>query len=62
LPTEESGALTLHVPPKFNLNGNRQIWFFETGNHTIDNFGNGLVAGVPFVVLFMILAEVGGLI
>lgn len=42
-------SATLHVPPKYNLRGNRQVWFFETGNDTIDNFGNGLLTALVVI-------------
>lgn len=47
------------LPPKFNKMGNRQLWFFETGNRDVDHFGNGLLTAlvvfVPFVVAVNLL-------
>lgn len=36
----------LYVPPRYDLRGNRQLWFFETGNDTIDNVGNGFLTAM----------------
>ena len=50
---DESG-LTIHVPPKYNQYGNRQVWFFETGHETVDNVANGAL-----FAMFLVLWSVG---
>jgi hypothetical protein len=46
----------IYLPPRYNLYGNRQVWFFETGNKRLDEPLNGallaLVVFWPLLVLF----------
>jgi len=56
----ESSQLTLHVPPKYDVRGNRQLWFFETGNHTLDHVGNGLIFGLLVTSLIVVGVALGG--
>jgi len=55
-----SQPITLHVPPKHDLRGNRQLWFFETGNHTLDHVGNGLIFGLLVTSLIVGGVALGG--
>ncbi|MGB9966130.1 hypothetical protein [Halobacterium hubeiense] len=44
-----------YLPPRYDLRGNRQLWFFETGNDALDNFGNGLLTAVLVVSIIAAL-------
>jgi len=56
-------GLTIHVPPRYNQYGNRQVWFFETGHETVDNVANGALFAM-FLALWFVgaaLLRQGGL-
>lgn len=51
---EQSESRTVHIPPRYNIRGRRQIWFIETGNESLDNPINGmLTALVVFTPLLL---------
>jgi hypothetical protein len=52
--SDESESRTLHIPPRYNLRGRRQLWFIETGNDSLDDPINGmLTALVVFTPLLL---------
>jgi hypothetical protein len=51
---------TVYLPPKYNLNGNRQLWFIETGDESVDNLENGVVHGALSAVALGVLLTAGG--
>lgn len=38
--------MAVYFPPRYNLYGNKQLWFFETGNRTVDDVGNGMLTAL----------------
>lgn len=62
--SEGESQRTLHVPPKYDLYGRRQVWFFETGNRRFDRVANGFIFGLlhaVFIVAAVVSAR-GGLL
>lgn len=52
----------IHVPPKYNQYGNRQLWVVETGRESVDDVVNGVLFGLLiFSPLWMrwLLIEIG---
>lgn len=43
---EQSESRTLHIPPRYNLRGRRQLWFVETGNEKLDDPINGILTAL----------------
>lgn len=52
------GDATVHLPPKFNLRGRRQLWFVEGVPH--EDLVNGLLSSLVIVTPLALL--VGGLL
>jgi hypothetical protein len=45
----------IYIPPKYNQYGNRQVWFFETGNRSVDEVANGALLGVAVVATISLI-------
>jgi hypothetical protein len=43
-------VVKLHLPPKFNLRGRRQVWFIETGTEGVDDIINGVLTSLMLLV------------
>ena len=49
----EFGVEKIYFPPKYNLEGNRQVWFIELKNPTITNLLNGVLTGVLLMIVIV---------
>jgi len=54
--------MTFHIPPKYNLYGERQIWFLETGHRTLDNIVNGTLLGLNVMLIVSVLLHWAGIL
>ena len=46
--------MRLFIPPKYDIEGRKQIWFLKTGDETLDDFLNGALTVVSFTLLLVL--------
>lgn len=51
--------MNVYLPPRYDLYGNKQVWFIETGRQPLDDVVNGALLAV--VTIGPIVAIGGGL-
>jgi len=49
-------GIAVHVPPKYNIAGRRQLWFVESGSK-YDDFVNGMLTAAVVVGPLALLAS-----
>lgn len=57
---DDADGMTVHLPPQYDLQGNRQVWFIETGRQPFDDLVNGALFALSLAVVFYVLAYAGG--
>lgn len=56
--SDRNQSRTVHIPPKYDLQGRRQLWFIETGRETVNNLVNGMLTALVVFVPLLILITI----
>lgn len=56
------GVVTVHIPPKYNLNNRRQVWFVELENPTVTNLINGALTATVLMAVIIGSIHIGKVI